>query len=290
LYREISADFASKPFDEVLERCREITKKYFSCFPLLFQIGALLANNSMESGDRDKAYPVNAEAKELFVRVKKESEDAELQQIALHMEAFCALTLGAPNEVIELLEGTSRKVTSPELLLAQAYQMNGKPREAKSALQVGIYQYMLSLVGAFSNYLMLCTDEPERFDETYRRALAVAEVFDLKKLHPSILATLYISAAQGYALLGNTDRALETLEEYAELVTGDIYPLQLKGDDYFNLIDEWFDELDLGTALPRDEKIIRQSMADVVSNNPAFAAFVDERRFQRVTKKLQHNC
>jgi transcriptional regulator with XRE-family HTH domain len=290
LYLRLSADFASKPFDEVLEHCREIAKKYFSCFPLLFQIGALLVNNSMESGDMDKTFSVIAEAKELFIRVKKESEDAELKQLALNMEAFCALTLGNPNEVIELLKGTSRKIISAETLLAPAYQMIGKSREAKSVLQVGIYQHMLSLFGAFPYYLMLCTDEPEQFDETYRRALAVAEAFDLKNLHPSILVKFHIVAAKGYMMLGNTDRALEILEEYTELVTGNIYPLQLKGDAYFNLIDEWFEELDLGTALPRDEKIVRQSMADGIVNNPAFTALADERRFHRIMEKLKNNC
>ncbi|WP_429145809.1 helix-turn-helix domain-containing protein [Anaerotaenia torta] len=285
-----SADFASKPFDEVLEHCRETAKKYFSCFPLLFQIGALLINNSMESGDMDKAFSVIAEAKELFIRVKKESEDAELKQLALNMEAFCALTLGNPNEVIELLEGTSRKIISAESLLAPAYQMIGKSREAKSALQVGVYQHMGSLFGACSDYLLLCVDEPEQFDETYRRAMAVAEAFDLKNLHPSLLMKFFIFAAQGYTMLGNTDKALEILERYAELVTGDIYPLQLKGDGYFNLIDEWLDELDLGTALPRDEKIVRQSMIDGVVNNPAFTALADERRFHRIAEKLKNNC
>lgn len=87
LYLRLSADFASKPFDEVLECCRKIAKKNFSCFPLLFQIGTLLVNNSMESGDMDKAFPVITESKELFIRVKKESEDAELKQLALNMEA-----------------------------------------------------------------------------------------------------------------------------------------------------------------------------------------------------------
>ncbi|ERK30311.1 helix-turn-helix domain-containing protein [Clostridium intestinale] len=290
LYLELSADFAAKPFDEVLGSCREIAKKYFSCFPLLFQIGALLVNNSMGSGDMDKALALIVEAKELFIRVKKESDDAELKQLALNMEAFCSLTLGNPNEVIELLEGRSRKKISTESLLAQAYQITGKPREAKAALQVGIYQYMLSLFGALSDYLMICIDEPEHFDETYRRALDIAEIFNLKKLHPAILVKFYIFVAQGYTLLGNTDRAMDILEEYAELVTGDIYPLQLKGDDYFNLIGEWFEELDLGTALPRNEKIVRQSMVDGVVKNAVFTALTDERRFQRISEKLRNNC
>jgi len=56
-------------------------------------------------------------------------------------------------------------------------------------------------------------------------------------------------------MLGSKEKSLEILEKYTELVTGDIYPLQLKGDEYFNLIDQWIEELDLGNALPRDEKL-----------------------------------
>ncbi len=290
LYLKLSSDFASTSFEEVLDNCREITKKYFSCFPLLFQIGALLVNNSMESGNMEKTFSVIAEAKELFIRVKKESEDAELKQLALNMEAFCALTQGNPIEVIELLEGTSRKIISSETLLAPAYQMAGKPREAKSTLQVGIYQHMLSLFGAFPDYLMLCSDNSELFEKTYTRASAIAEAFDLKRLHPSVLMKFYLLSAQGYAMLGNTNKAIEILEDYTELVLGDIYPLKLKGDDYFNLIDDWFDELDLGTALPRDEKIVRQSMVEGVVHNPVFTSLTDDFRFQRITEKLQNNC
>jgi len=109
LYVKLSADFASKPFDEVLNSCREIAKKYFSCFHLLFHIGLLLVNNSTESGDKEKTLSVLSEAKELFVRVKTESDDAELVQLSLCMEACCALMMGNPNEVIELLEGTRKK-------------------------------------------------------------------------------------------------------------------------------------------------------------------------------------
>ncbi|HOQ06774.1 MAG TPA: helix-turn-helix transcriptional regulator [Clostridiales bacterium] len=290
LYVKLSADFASEPFDEVLDSCREIVKKYFSCFPLLFHIGALLVNNCMEAGDREKTLSVLSEAKKLFVRVKTESEDAELVQMALNMEACCALMMGDPNEVIGLLEGTSHKILSSESLLASAYQMLGKSKEAKMILQVAMYQHMVILFGALTDYLMLCTDDPEHYDETFKRANDIAEAFDLKKLHPSLLMKFYIVVAQGYAMLGNTEKALEILERYAELVTSDIYPLQLKGDEYFYLIDQWIDELDLGNTLPRNEKIIRKSMADGVINNPAFAILADEIRFKRIVEKLKNNC
>lgn len=289
LYVRLSADFASKPFDEVLASCREIAKKYFSCFPLLFHIGLLLVNNCIEAGDKERTHSILLEAKELFIRVKTESEDAELVQLALNMEACCALMMGNPNEVIELLDGTSRKIITNETLLASAYQMVGKPKEAKMILQVAMYQHMGNLFGALTDYLMLCTDDPHRFDESLKRANGIADAFDLKKLHPSLLMKLYIVAAQGYTMLGSNEKALEILEKYAELVTSDIYPLQLKGDEYFYLIDQWIEEFDLGNSLPRSEKIIRKSMVDGVINNPAFTVLVDEIRFKNILGKLKNN-
>ena len=287
LYLRLSCDFAVKPFGEVMEECRKITKKYYSCFTLLFQIGALIVNNSMESGDQDRCVTAIEEAKALFIRVKNESEDPELCRLALNMEAFCALSLGKAEEVIELLEGTSNKIISSETLLAPAYQMIGEQRRAKSVLQIGIYQHMVSLIDALSNYLSLCVDETKQFEETYRRALVVMEAFDLKNFHPALLVKFCIISAQGYTMAGNIDKALEILEKYAELVTGDIYPLKLKGDDYFNLLEEWIEMLDLGDSLPRNDKIICQSMVDGVVRNPAFTALSDEPQFQRIVERLK---
>lgn len=244
LYLSLSSDFAVKPVDEVLEHCREIVKKFFSCFPLLFQIGALFVNNSMELGDREKTLALIAEAKLLFIRVKQESEDAELCRMALNMEAVCALAMGNAGEVIDLLGETSDKIICKETLLAPAYQMLGRQRQAKMVLQVGVYQHICSIFDELTAYLQLCTDAPEQYEKTFRRALAAAEAFELESLHPALLVKFYIIAAQGYTMLGHIDRALEILEKYTELVTGDIYPLKLKADSYFDLLDEWIEELD----------------------------------------------
>lgn len=290
LYLRLSADFVEKPFDEVLESCRDITKKYFSCFLLLFQIGALLVNNSMASGDMEKGFAVLEEAKGLFIRINAESDDADLCQQSLNMEAFIELTAGNPQQVIELVEGTNSQMYSPETLLAPAYQMVGRNQEAKAVLQIGIYQRITSLFSIIPDYLLLCTDRPEQFEETYRRTMAVMETFDLKRLHPSILPRFYIWAAHGYLTIGNMEKALDILEEYAGLVTGDIYPLHLKGDDFFDLLDSWFEDFTLGTALPRDEKIVRQSLLEGVEANPAFEPLANDSRFIRLLEKLRRNC
>jgi len=287
LYQELSADFANKPFDEVLGHCREAVKKYFSCFPLLFQIGALLVNYSTLSGDSEKTTSIIAEAKELFIRVKKESDDVELAKRALNMEALCLLSLGSPNGVLELFEEKSTPLTSGETLLASAYQMTGRISEAKTVLQIGAYQYMLGLIGFMQSYLALCIDDSETFDEVYRRTLAIAETFRLRELHPAGFMPFYLAAAQGFLAQNNMDKALDILEEYVEIATGDIYPLQLHGDGFFNLLDDFFE---LGIYPPRDEKTVKQSMLDSVANNPAFSALAGNARFQNMVERLKNNC
>jgi len=286
LYHKLSADFASEPFDEVMNHCHEIIKKYFACFPLLLQMGLLILNHSTLAGDMEKTASLIKEAKELFARVTKESEDVELAKQALYTEASCCMALGDANAALELLEGTNAPSLYTETLLIAAYQMTGKTENAKAALQAGVYQHIVSLFGLFTSYFALYGNEPERYEEAFRRVSAIAEAFDMKRLHPGVLANLYLSAAQGYAAQGNNDKALDMLGQYGELVTGNIYPLRLHGDDFFNLLDDWLAEFDLGTAPPRDEKTIKQSMADAVINNPAFSALTGEPRFQRIAEKL----
>lgn len=289
LYRNLSAEFASKPFDEVMENCRRIIKKYYSCFPLLLQMGTLMINHIELLKDPQKTASVIEEAKALFIRVRAECDDVSITRQALYMQALCGLISNDPNAVLELLNGTVAPALPPESLLASAYQMTGRADEAKSVLQVGIFQNIVVLFNFFPAYLMLCADVPSKFDEVLRRSLAVAESFDMRHLHPGVLVNLYLSAAQGYIAQKNQDKAIEMLQKYTEIVTSDIYPLHLHGDDFFDHLEGWLEELDLGTDLPRDEKTIRKSMADVIVNNPVFSVLSEEKRFQNITEKLQNN-
>ncbi|MDE6963376.1 MAG: helix-turn-helix domain-containing protein, partial [Lachnospiraceae bacterium] len=142
LYKKLTRDFAEKPFDETMECCREIAKKYFSCPPLLFQIGALFVNHCTLSGTPKKTNAVLEEARRLFGRVREISDDAELSSLAVSMDALCLLQLGRAKEVLALLEPLERNRLSPEPLLASAFQMMGNTRAAKRILQAGIYHSM----------------------------------------------------------------------------------------------------------------------------------------------------
>jgi transcriptional regulator with XRE-family HTH domain len=290
LYLKLSADFSSRPFDDVMQECRETIKKYYACFPLLLQMGTLIMNHAELVKDREQALSVVNEAKELFIRVRTESGEVSLIKQALFLEALCSLYAGQAYTVVDLLEGEVSMWMPPETLLASAYQMLGRAGDAKSVLQAGMYQDLVVLFNFFPSYLILCADDSDKFDEALRRAIATADSFDLKRLHPGVLVGLYIAAAQGYLMQQNRDRAIDMLREYTDIVTGDIYPLRLHGDGFFDLLEGWLKDLDLGSALPRNEKTIRKSMADAIVQNPAFSALAEDPRFQAISEKLQNNA
>ena len=252
-------------------------------------MGILLFNHMDLLKEPEQGQALLLEIKPLFERVRSQSGETALIRQALYMEALCCIALKDPNGALALLEGEMEPALPPETLLATAYQMTGRADEAREVLQIGIYQDVVELLNFLPAYLSLCIDKPDSFEETLRRGMAVAEAFDMRRLHPAVLIGLYLAAAQGYCVQGNAGRALDLLEGYAQIVTGDIYPLRLHGDGYFDLLERWLTQLDLGTGLPRDEKTIRRSMHDAVALNPAYAALQGEARYSRVVDRLKEN-
>jgi transcriptional regulator with XRE-family HTH domain len=288
LYEELSKGFVEKPFDEVMSRCREIVKKYFSCFPLIYRMGLLYTNQGITAKDSEQKITALSEAKELLRRVKELSKDIQLKQLALHTEATCEMMLGNAYETIELL-GDVKLPPPHKIILSQAYLMKGENKAAKIELQELILSNIMVLFEAIPPYLVIYADDAERFEEIVKRGTVLIDTFNLKALIPASILTFYLGAAQGYLSKGNTEKSLAVLEAYTDIATGDIYPLrQLQGDGFFDLIDSQSEYLTFGiTTLPRNEKSIKQSIVDCVTENPAFSVLSDEPRYKRINKKLQ---
>ena len=206
------------------------------------------------------------------------------------MEAFCLLQLGKGAEAIDLLTPFMEPRMAPDALLSAAYLSIGKKEEARRTLQVGIYQSVLELINLLLPYLSLCEADSPAFEKTRDRSLAVAEAFELQTLHPSILLSLYLTLAQESMRRQNTEQALAMLKRYTDLAVSDIYPLKLHGDSYFNLLEDWIEEmLPLGSDLPRSESLVRKSLRESVSENPAFASLHKEKSFQTLLLRLKAN-
>lgn len=192
-------------------------------------------------------------------------------------------------EVIKSLDEPNSLLVSSEILLARAYEMMGNVDKASEILQIEIYQYLFTLLQLFQSYLSSAINDGKQFDEISKRFLAIADIFHVEKLKPDALLTFYLILAQGNIVNGNSAKALESLENYARIATGDIYPLKLEGDDFFTLIDQWFENFPIGANLPRDERVIKQSMYDAVAHNPIFSSFENDSQFKNFIIKLKNN-
>ena len=283
LYHRLSNDFSNRPFEEVWFDCQEIIKKYYSCYPLLFQMAVLLCNHWMLSKDVAIQQQILDEVIILCQRIQNESNDVWLSKDAVSLEATCYLISGKPQEVLELIGETIRPLDTDDAATAQAYFMLGNHDQAKKILQIGIYQHLLTLVSLSTSLMQL---QNEQFEDTLNRIQSVADVFNLDELHPNVMALFYLTAAQVLSSNGKYENALDLLNKYADVCLKGFFPFSLHGDDYFTEIDSWFQEFDLGTGTVRSESVIWESVIQGIVHNPAFEALKDNVRFKNIVNKL----
>jgi len=287
LYHHLSLEFSSQPFDEVLAECRAIIKKYFSCFPLLLEMVILLVNHHMLAKEKETREKLLQEIIDLCIRIKSESDDVWISKQANSIEAMCFMILQQPQEILDLLDGTMKPITNDDALLANAYSMTGNVQKAKTVMQISIYQHLLSTLSACTNYLLLNAGEVEKFEEILKRAISISEAFEVETLNPNTAVQLYFAAAQGYAMQGNMEKALNMLDKYADICTTKFFPISLHGDDFFDCIDEWFREFDLGTAPPRDEKLVKESMIQGIVANPSFLMLSELPKYKNIINTMK---
>lgn len=285
LYLRLSNDFAQKPFDQVMDEIREIRKKYFSCFPLLFQIGALLLNHYMlAKGSQQQE--ILREAIALFSRIKTESDDLTLCRKSNVMEATCYIILEEPVKTIELLADAKTPVLNENHILSMGYSMSGKPDKAKEILQIEIYQNFLNIMQSLTTLLQLEIADAQASKNIIDRINCLSETFHAPELHPATMLSAYLNVAAVFVLQNDTDNALAALQQYCDLAVGISYPISLHGDRFFDRIDEWLAELDLGVHAPRDDKTVRQGIIDGVAKNPVFSVLADHVKYRHIVEKL----
>ncbi|AUB63609.1 transcriptional regulator [Bacillus thuringiensis] len=289
LYHRLAEAFSEEPFDEVIMECRGIIKKYYSCFPLLIQIGILFINHHMLTEDTDRGIEILEEAMNLFSRVQEESDDVSLVKEAASFQATCYLILNRPNEVLQLLGETIRPNFPEGDLIAQAYQMLGNAEKANEVMQISMYQHLIQLVGTIPNYVVVNASSAEKVEVILNRAFILIDIYELETLHPNMTLKVYYAAAQVYCMQGNFEGSLEMLRKYAAVCTNSftVNSLHLHGDSYFDAIDGWFAEFPLGAKTVRNEEIIKRSMLQSIAENPVFVPMKDVREYKNIIASLK---
>lgn len=288
-YLWLMLDFESKPFDEVYENSQQIIKKYYACFPLLLQMALLYLNHHMLAAERSKQVDVLTEAITLCKRIRTESDDVWLVKQANSFEALGHLMQGDPISVVDLLEETIKPMIGDETTLASAYQMMGERSKAKSVLQVSLYQHLLSFIGIAPLYFQVMDDDLDRFNLTLERFKTVADGFNVDLLSPNVMAQLYYAAAITFDRLGAEAKVMEMIEKYTQVCLSMKFPLTLGGDTFFDAIEDWYKDFDLGNHAPRGEKVIKESMVLGLTQNPIFEKYQHDTRFTQCLNKLKNH-
>lgn len=290
LYKELAEDFVKLPFEEVMTKCDALVKKYFSCYPLLFQIAVLWVNHANLAEGQERQMEVLDKSAGLCSYIISKCKEISLCNDAVLFRAMIALQCGRPLDTIDAVEDMMSPchiIKQGDSILIQAYQMAGQNEKAVGYAQISMYLHLLSLVTDATLYLGMHVDEPGICQETIDRIDRIMEIYQLEYLHENTAAVYQFQVAAVKALQEDTQEALKRLKKYVKIIKRMIKgSLKLHGDTYFSGIEQWVDKTELGNQPVRDKRLVQESSVQAFSH-PAFAKLQDHKIFLRLKEELR---
>ncbi len=288
IYNKLSHEFTVKSFDEVLDKCGKLIKKYYSCFPFLLSMIQLLLNYSILAKNMAVKKQIFQRCIMLCMRVKEESDSISDIKDANTKEAIAEMALGNSEEVIRLLGGELAPYSGDDVILVNAYRMQGKTDQAKLVNQILLFNNVINTLTLLNNYLSLNMDKPVLFEKIYFQGLQIIDSFKLKDILTNDVFRIHITAAQGYLSEQKKEEAVDALERYVDTACKVQFPLSSKGNEYFNRVAEWFEDNNcIGTNIPVDETTVKKNFVDTAAENPAFASLKGDKRYNLLIEKLK---
>ncbi|MGG0644981.1 helix-turn-helix transcriptional regulator [Sporosarcina gallistercoris] len=283
LYNNFSQMFGKSPFPLVFKEVENQVKTYYRDPSLLLQMSILMLNHYQLAEDSGS---ILNKITQWLERIRQVSDDVWVLRQVNSLQASVALMQENPEKTLELLDGVIQPSIGDEVLLATAYEQVGDTEEAKRAIQVMMYQSILQLVGSSPIYLRLTASHPAAFNETIRRIDALIDLYELKKLHPNVCLQFYVSVAQAASTEQNRELLYHYLTKYVDVCVHHLWPIALRGDAYFDLLEEWLEQLDLGKSALRNDDLIKQSVIDIM-NAPFFEPYQEDEEMKSLKEKLR---
>lgn len=300
LYRKLADAFAEKPFQEVYEESEALIKKYYSCFPFLLQMCILYINHYPMAGSQDASLDIVHEICSLCNRIKTECDDATLIKDTIRIEALAHLILSQSYAstnpelmkqelgiIFDLLGKDIKPPLGESEVLINAYQLQGNTEKAKQMCQVYIYNNLMSMLNTFPRFLSLYADQSARVEEISNRCIKLLEVFQIDNLNPNTAAGCYYQIASMYMMMNNKPATLKMLGEFTKSCAYLFQNMTLHGDDFFDLLDSWFQNLDLGIQPPRSKQLVYDSVLDSLGPKSIFAPLEHEIEMKEMISQLR---
>lgn len=284
IYAELAEKFNKHRFAEVQQEMEELLAEYYACFPFLLQMAQLYLNYYKRA---DEPIVVLQRVDELCQRIVEHCSDVKIIYEAEMLQAYVKLEQGQFEQVLEILGEEARMQYGTEILVSVALSMRGEREKAKEVLQVSMYQHMLGIVNSATNSLQYEIDNPTYFDETIHRVEAMLQLFSIEKLNMNAGFVFYLQAAAGYMQQQQQQKAIAMLRKYCDLCLQLKFPIELRGDQYFYLLDDWITQnIHLGAQAPRDEQSIKRDLLASITKQPIFGAALQDKELQKMLHKV----
>lgn len=303
IYQLLKDAFQTKTPSEVLALAQSFIKRYYSCYPFLLQMGSFYLNHwdllpDVPVADSTEGHPSEEalmeakkttylkEAEILYQRIIAHGDNTLAQQ-AQQIEAYCLLMRNKPDEVLAILGTKTLSFLPSEPLIAAAFQQKNQLQQAEIVTQSAIYQYLILFMSLLTNYLAMLTQDEEQLEKTFARGLALSESFQLAQLHPLSLLNFLSAGMVSFAALEKESLLLQALTLYVKTLADTPEEIVLKGDDYFNSIDEWINELELGSQIPRNSDNVKKQFLEIAQFTPLFEPYLKQPLFEELFQQLQ---
>ena len=289
IYHDLAAEFAEKPFEEVMDASRKLVKKYYSCYSFLLQISILWLNHYTFAEDPKSQMGILDETVELCTHIIENCKDISICNDATVLKAIMDLQRGRPQEALDLVEdmlSPYRLASQSSGILIQAYQMVGDMDKAVSYTQISMFLHLLSLVEGATQYIAFRAQDKESCEETIRRMDGLIELFQLERLHQNIAAVYHYQVAVYQCQQEDIEGVFARLKRFVEIICDLLdHEAALHGDGYFNRLEEWFEGLDLGKQMVRDKKLVLDNACQALEN-PVLSPLIEDKHLVRLKRVL----
>lgn len=288
IHQELKEAYAKEPFDEAMKKTKEYVRRYYSCYPFLFQVCSLWLNHYNLAKPQEQNNILNDICK-LCSHIIEDGNDRSLYGEAMLLKSTSMLLMGDGQGVIDELGPIYKQyenIFRTKELLINAYQIIGNVEEAKKEAQINLYVSLLSMISMSTKFLELIIDDGRKYDETVKRITALIETYQIKELHPNCGAVFFYQAALGYIMMGNIPKAIEELELYVEYVLKLLLvdEVTLHGDEYFTEVEHWLNSM--WATVPRSKELIWQTFLDSMEH-PLLQSLQKQAAFIQMKEKVK---
>ncbi|HGA2944677.1 TPA: helix-turn-helix domain-containing protein [Streptococcus agalactiae] len=285
-YIDLENSVPDAGMDSILEDIKIKIKQYYSCFELLYYMALFILNHCDLATDITKKEEYLEYANNILKRVCEDSKDSILKDKSLSLRAACLISLGKSEEALNILPSSDMLSISKDSLVASAYLKTKKENEVDQKLQIMIYKNITDLITLLMMKSSLQNDD---WIETLGRVEDLIETFNLIEINISIVLNFYLSLATHYIEDNNLKLASQYVEKLLNLlIESKEKSFKLRGDEYFNQIDEWLDEnLLLSTNPNRSDDMIVSFYIDTIANNESFKGIISEGKAKFLVDKVR---